>query len=144
MKAVPKRILTIIYLIFFIKNYGQNSTHEYCYNSTDKDGVKTQLKFEIFADSTYNWKSQILSSPKFGKIKKIDGSEFGRIIKKDNKLFLRLNNENNSNSEFQIKLTKQKLVILGYKRKKKFLSNKYDYILSSGIIFKNNKCNKTE
>ncbi|MGX9987384.1 hypothetical protein [Soonwooa purpurea] len=110
----------------------------------DKDGIKTELKIDILADSTYNWKSQILSSPKYGDIKKIDGNESGKIIEKNGKLYLKSESEKNPNSEYEIKLNKNKLIFISYKRQKKILSSNYDYYGKNGLIFRKKYCKKNE
>ena len=141
MKTVAIRILVTIFNIIYIKNYAQTCVREYCYNQIDNAGIKTELKFEVFADSTYKWKSQILSSPKYRKIKKIENTQSGKIINNNGKFYLDSNNDNNPDNEFEIKLTKSKLKIIGSKREKRFLSNDYHYVAKK-LIFRRNRCEK--
>ncbi len=138
MKTVIIRIFSIFFLFVYIKNYGQKS-REYCFNSTDKVGIKTELTIKIFEDSTYLWKAQILSSPNYDKIKKIEGDESGKIRKKNKKLYLISNTVINSISEFEIKLTKSKLVFIPYNKQKKILNSKHSPPVKK-LVFKNNLC----
>ncbi|QOW09900.1 hypothetical protein Q73A0000_05765 [Kaistella flava (ex Peng et al. 2021)] len=132
MKAVVK----LIFILLSIQNYSQNTSTSYCFESIENDGIKTKLQIEVFPNRNYIWKSQNLSSPNFGKI---ENQESGVIIERDGKLYLG-KKDSEPNSEFPIKMTKTKLIILGLKKVKKFLSNKYEYKLVNGIIFRKNNC----
>lgn len=135
MRALGKLIVVLI----SIQNYSQNTSTKYCFESKASDGIKTKLKIEVFSNRNYIWESQNFSSPDFGKVEKIENKESGIIVQRNGKLYLG-KQDSKPNSEFPIKLTKTKLIILGMKRVKKFLSNKYEYRLVNGIIFRKNNC----
>ena len=135
MNNVTKRIFFLFCIFIFVENFGQQP-HEYCYNSVNDDGTKTELKFTIFSDSSYIWKA--------GRTKKNDDSQSGKIMEIHGKTFLKTNNDtdNTANDKYQIKLKNKKVIILGYKQKKKFLNNEYHYVLENGMILWKNKCQK--
>ncbi|MBF8458029.1 hypothetical protein IV494_12655 [Kaistella sp. G5-32] len=134
-----KAFVKLIFILLSIQNYCQNTSTSYCFESKENDGIRTKLQIEVFPNRNYIWKSQNFSSPNYGKIEKKENQESGVIIQRDGKLYLG-KNDSEPNSEFPIKMTKTKLIILGLKKVKKFLSNKYEYKLVNGIIFRKNNC----
>jgi hypothetical protein len=129
----------LIFIFTSILNYSQNTSTTYCFESKGDGGIRTNLKIEVFPNRNYIWESQNFSSTNFDKAEKIENKEYGIIIQRNGKLYLG-KEDSKPNSEFPIKLTKTKLIILGMKRVKKFLSNKYEYRLVNGIIFRKNNC----